>query len=420
MRIVVGVSGGIAAYKAAELVRALQDRAHTVEVAMTAHAQQFVQPLTFAALTGHKVITSMFGSEMPGSSMPGAVTSEATLDSAIEHIAVAQRCEALVVAPASANILAKFAAGIADDFLTTMYLAYRGPLILAPAMNSNMWAHQATQASVETLRRRGARIVEPGDGYLACGMTGPGRMADVQQIAAAVEEALRAQVAGRDLEGEVVLITAGPTREPLDPVRYISNRSSGRMGYALAEEALVRGARVMLVSGPVALQPPAGAELVRVETAADMHAAVMERFAGATIIIKAAAVADFRPTRREAQKLKKAAAPSAIDLEPTPDILAELGRKKGDRFVVGFVAETEKIAEEALRKLRAKNCDMVVANRVGLPGTGFDSEENEALIVTADGEATHFPRGSKRDLAAHIFDRVHQLKLAQCSDKTAP
>lgn len=408
MRIVVGVSGGIAAYKAAELVRELQERAHTVEVVMTANAQEFIRPLTFAALTGQKVITSMFGT-----SMPGASTSEATLDSAIEHIAVAQRCEALVVAPASANVLAKFAAGIADDFLTTLYLAYKGPVILAPAMNSNMWAHSATQANVETLRRRGVRLVEPGDGYLACGMTGPGRMADVQEIAAAVEEALRAQVASRDLEGEVVLITAGPTREPLDPVRYISNRSSGRMGYALAEEALARGARVILVSGPVALQPPAGAELAGVETAAEMYEAVMERFVSATIIIKAAAVADFRPSHREAQKLKKAAAPPAIEFEPTPDILAELGRRKGDRFLVGFAAETEKVGEEAVRKLKAKNCDMVVANRVGQPGTGFDSEENEALVVTAAGEATQFPRGSKRQLAAHIFDRILQTKPRQ-------
>jgi len=404
MRIVVGVSGGIAAYKAAELVRALQDRTHTVEVVMTAHAQQFVQPLTFAALTGRKVITSMFGASARESS------SEAVLDSAIEHIAVAQRCEALVVAPASANILAKFASGIADDFLTTLYLAYAGPVVLAPAMNSNMWSHPATQANIDTLRRRGARIVEPGEGYLACGMTGPGRMADVQQIAAAVDTALRAQIAVRDLEGEVVLITAGPTREPLDPVRYISNRSSGRMGYALAEEALARGARVILVSGPVALQPPAGAEIARVETAAEMYAAVMDRLTAATIIIKAAAVADFRPAHPSEQKIKKAAAPASLDLEPAPDILAALGPKKGGRFLVGFAAETEDVQEEAIRKMQAKNCDMIVANRVGEPGTGFDSQENEALILAASGEITHFPRGSKRDLAARIFDLIHQLK----------
>ncbi len=395
MRIVVGVSGGIAAYKSAELVRALQDRAHTVEVVMTAHAQEFIRPLTFAALTGKKVITEMFG----------ASSGEATLDSAIEHIAVAQRAEALVVAPASANILGKFSNGIADDFLTTLYLAYSGPVVVAPAMNSNMWAHPATQANLEKLRGRGVRVVEPGEGYLACGVTGPGRMAEVPEIVGAVERVLMASC---ELEGQTVLITAGPTREPLDPVRYLSNRSSGRMGFALAEEALARGARVILICGPTALPPPARAEVIRVETAAEMREAVLENLDPAAIIIKAAAVADFRPAHREPHKIKKAAAASALELELTPDILAELGRLKGHRFLVGFAAETGDVGEEAIRKMRAKNCDMMVGNRVG-PGSGFDTEDNEALIVTAAGEATHFPRSSKRELAAHIFDRIHQL-----------
>ena len=397
MRIVVGVSGGIAAYKAAELVRALEDRAHTVEVVMTAHAQEFVRPLTFAALTGKKVITEMFA----------AASAEATLESAIEHIAVAQRMDALVVAPASANILGKFAGGIADDFLTTLYLAYTGPVLVAPAMNVNMWTHAATQESVRKLRARGVRVVEPDDGYLACGMTGPGRLAAIEQIVAATERAL---MTGCELEGQTVLITAGPTREPLDPVRYISNRSSGRMGFALADEALARGAKVILVCGPTAIEPPARAEVIRIETAEEMRDAVLARLSEARIIIKAAAVADFRPARRESQKLKKEAVPEAIEIEPTPDILAELGRRKGDRLLVGFAAQTGNVGDEAVRKLRAKNCDMVVGNRVGVPGSGFDAEENEATVVTAAGEASHFPRGSKRELAAHIFDRIQQLR----------
>jgi phosphopantothenoylcysteine decarboxylase/phosphopantothenate--cysteine ligase len=397
MRIVVGVSGGIAAYKTAELVRALQDRAHTVEVVMTAHAQEFVRPLTFAALTGKKVITEMFSS----------ASGEATLESAIEHIAVAQRCEALVVAPASANVVAKFANGIADDFLSTLYLAYTGPVVVAPAMNSNMWDHPATQRNLETLRRRGVRVVEPGEGYLACGTIGPGRLAAIEDIVTEVDHALMRSC---ELEGKTVLITAGPTREPLDPVRYISNRSSGRMGFALAEEALARGAQVVIVCGPTALEPPARAEIVRVETAAEMHRAVLERLETANIVIMAAAVADFRPAQPEPRKMKKSAAPAAIEFVATPDILADAGRRKGDRFLVGFAAETENVGQEAVRKLRAKNCDMMVGNQVGQPGSGFEAEDNEGIIVTAAGESTEFPRASKRELAAHIFDRIQTLR----------
>ena len=403
MRIVVGVSGGIAAYKAAELVRALQQRAHTVQVVMTAHAQQFVQPLTFAALSGQKVITEMFG----------VSSGEATLESAIEHIAVAQQCEALVVAPASANILGKFANGIADDFLTTLQLAYKGPMLVAPAMNVNMWTHPATQANLARLRERGVRVVEPGEGYLACGMTGPGRMAEVEEIVAAVESELQARLAATDLAGETVLITAGPTREPLDPVRYISNRSSGRMGCALAEEALARGARVILIAGPTAVEPPAAAEVIRIESAEEMRKAVLDRLADATIVIKAAAVADFRPTRREPHKIKKASLASSITLEPTPDILAEIGRRKGHRLLVGFAAETENLRQEALRKLKSKNCDMMVANLVGRPGAGFESEDNAATLVTASGDVVDLPRSSKRELAARIFDQIRKLAAAR-------
>jgi phosphopantothenoylcysteine decarboxylase/phosphopantothenate--cysteine ligase len=400
MRIVVGVSGGIAAYKAAELVRALQERAHTVQVVMTAHAQEFVRPLTFAALTGQKVITGMFA----------PAGDEDTLASAIEHIGVAQQAEALVVAPATADILAKFAHGIADDFLTTMHLAFTGPVIVAPAMNVNMWRHPATLSNLETLRQRGVRIVEPGEGYLACGMTGPGRMAEIERIIAEVEQAL---AAGLELTGQTVLITAGPTREPLDPVRYLSNRSSGRMGLALAEEARARGARVILVLGPTALDPPVGVEVVRVETAEEMRQAVLEHLAAARIVIKAAAVADFRPARRATSKLKKTSAPSALDLEPTPDILAELGRLKGDRILVGFAAETENLREEAVRKLRSKNCDLLVANPVGRPGAGFDSETNSAVLVTAAGDTIEFPQGSKRELSARVFDLICTLQPAR-------
>ncbi len=403
MRIVVGVSGGIAAYKAAELVRALQDRAHTVEVVMTAHAQEFVRPLTFAALTGRKVIAEMFGSS----------SGEAILDSAIEHIAVAQRCEALVVAPASANILGKFANGIADDFLTTLYLAYAGPVIVAPAMNVNMWQHPATQANLVKLRERGVRVVEPGEGYLACGMTGTGRVAEVEEIAAAVELALHARISSTDLDGETVLITAGPTREPLDPVRYLSNRSSGRMGYALAEEALSRGAGVILVSGPTTLTPPARAEVVQVETAAEMRDAVFARLPDSTIVIKAAAVADFRPARRATQKLKKSAVSTALELEATPDILAEIGRRKGARLLVGFAAETDNLRDEAARKLKSKNCDLVVANLVGQQGSGFESEDNAATLVTAAGDVIEIPRCSKRELATRILDQVRKLRAAR-------
>ncbi len=403
MRIVVGVSGGIAAYKAAELVRALGDRAHTVQVVMTAHAREFVQPLTFAALTGQKVITGMFSS----------ASADATLDSAIEHIGVAQQCECLAVAPASANLLAKFANGIADDFLTTMYLAYTGPVVVAPAMNVNMWRHPATQANLLKLRERGVAVVEPEEGYLACGMTGPGRLAATEAIVAAVELALQAQVRRGELQGKTVVITAGPTREPLDPVRYLSNRSSGRMGFALAEEALARGARVILVCGPTAIEPPARAELVRIETAEEMRQAVLAHLSESDIVIKAAAVADFRPARRAPQKLKKSAAPPSLDLEQTPDILAEIGRLKGDRLLVGFAAETEDLREEAMRKLKAKNCDLIVGNLVGRPATGFDAADNEVLLVTAAGDVAQFLRRSKRQVAAGIFDQIAKLQPAR-------
>src|SRR5438309_9228481 len=283
MKIALGIAGGIAAYKAAEIVRLLQDRGIRVQVIMTRAAQEFVRPLTLAALSGEKVITGMFSAREE---------QEPNIDSAIEHIAVAQSIDALVVAPATADVLAKFAQGIANDFLTTLYLASTVPVVVAPAMNVNMWEHPATQQNLEGLRKRGVRIVEPGSGYLACGMTGPGRLAENEAVVAAVMEALGAS---QDLAGETVLITAGPTREKIDPVRYLTNRSSGRMGYALAEAALRRGARVLLVSGPVALKPPSAAELTSVETAEEMRTAVMKLLPESTVVIKTAAVADYRP-----------------------------------------------------------------------------------------------------------------------------
>lgn len=398
MNVVLGVGGGIAAYKSAELARLLIQQGHSVQVVMTAGGQEFVRPLTFAALTGRKVITGLFASAEP----------EATLSSAIEHIAVARENDLLVVAPATADLLAKFAHGLADDFLTTMYLAFTGPVILAPAMNTNMWQHPATEANLEALRRRGHRIVDPGEGELACGMVGAGRLAEPEQIASAVAAEIGRR---RDLDGETVLVTAGPTQEPLDPVRYISNRSSGKMGYALAEAASARGARVILISGPVHLAPPRGCTVIGVHTAREMRDKVFENLQSASIIIKAAAVADFHLAKVPAQKMKKTAARLSLELDPTPDILAELGRKKGDRLLIGFAAETENLQQETRRKLEAKNCDMVVGNLVGGEEVGFESDQNEALLALRTGELVPVPRASKREVADRIFDEILKLRL---------
>src|SRR6184192_3956593 len=308
MRVALGVGGGIAAYKAAEIVRLLQDRGIRVQVVMTQAAQQFLRPLTFAALSGEKVITDMFAA--------GDEKAEPNIDSAIEHIAVAQSVDALLIVPATADLLAKFAQGIANDFLTTLYLATIAPVVVAPAMNVNMWQHPATQANLEILRRRGVRVVEPGEGYLACGMTGPGRLADNEAIVAALMEALGAS---QDLAGETVLITAGPTREKIDPVRYLTNRSSGRMGYALAEAALRRGARVLLVTGPTALKPPSAAEVTAVESASQMLDAVLRLLPEASIVIKAAAVGDYTIINPADQKVKRTG-PMTLELSPTADI----------------------------------------------------------------------------------------------------
>jgi phosphopantothenoylcysteine decarboxylase/phosphopantothenate--cysteine ligase len=398
MNVILGVGGGIAAYKSAELARLLIQQGHAVQVVMTAGAQEFVRPLTFAALTGRKVITGLFASGEP----------EATLSSAIEHIGVAQENDLLVVAPATADLLARFAHGLADDFLTTMYLAFTGPVVLAPAMNTNMWLHAATQSNLETLRRRGHRIVDPEEGELACGMVGPGRLAGPEQIALAVKAEIGRR---RDLDGETVLITAGPTQEPLDPVRYISNRSSGKMGYAMAETAAARGAKVILISGPVHLAPPRGCTVIGVHTVAEMRDKVFENLQPSSIIIKAAAVADFHLSKVPAQKMKKTAARLSLELDPTPDILAELGRKKGDRLLIGFAAETENLQQETRRKLEAKNCDMVVGNLVGGADVGFEADDNEALLALRTGELIAVPRASKREVAERIFDEIMKLRL---------
>jgi len=392
MKILLGVGGGIAAYKAAELARLLMQQDHTVQVAMTRAACEFVQPLTFAALTGRKVLTDPFD-----------------IDSAIEHVTVAQEHEVFVIAPATADLMGKLAHGLADDFVSTTYLAFTGTVVIAPAMNVNMWQHPATQANLEILARRGHIIVEPGSGYLACGMTGPGRLADPEQIADAV---LRAAHRRHDLDGETVLVTAGPTQEALDPVRYITNRSSGKMGYALAEAAANRGARVILISGPVHLAPPRGVEVIGVHTAIEMRTQVMEHLAEAGIVIKAAAVADFHLSKVPDQKVKKTAARVSLELDPTPDILAELGRKKGNYLLIGFAAETQNLQQESRRKLETKNCDMVVGNLVGGSETGFESDENEVVLALRTGETIALPRATKRAIADRIFDEALKLRLA--------
>src|SRR4051794_13538241 len=334
MKIALGVCGGIAAYKAAEITRLLQDRGIRVQVVMTTSAQEFLRPLTFAALSGEKVITGMFNRNA------GA---EPNIDSAIEHIAVAQSIDALLVVPATADVLAKFAQGIANDFLTTLCLATTAPVVVAPAMNVNMWEHPATQQNLEILRKRGVSIVEPGSGYLACGMTGPGRLAENEAVVAAVMQALGCS---QDLAGDTVLITAGPTREKIDPVRYLTNRSSGRMGYALAEAALRRGARVLLVTGPTSLKPPSAAEMVGVESAKQMLDAVLRLLPEASIVIKTAAVADYNISDPAGQKIKGGGKIS-LDLKPAPHHLSENLRDQKNPMVIGFAAETENVIENA-------------------------------------------------------------------------
>jgi len=403
-KVTLGVTGGIAAYKAAELVRALQQHSLDVHVVMTRAAEEFVRPLTFAALTGHKVITSMW-------------QTDAYEGGSIEHISEAESTNLLLVAPATAHTLAKFAHGLADDFLSTLYLATTAPVIVAPAMNVNMWNHAATKANLATLSQKGVEIIAPGSGYLACGMTGSGRLAEIDEIVLAVLARIQRldENSPRDLIGETVLVTAGGTREPIDPVRYIGNRSSGRMGYALAAAARSRGAKVILISAPTALAASAGCERIDVTTASEMHAAVLAHLPQATMVIKAAAVSDFRPVCAATQKLKRNG-PLTLSLEPTEDIAQSVAahRNPGTLLIV-FAAETasdtQELTRNAREKLERKGADAIVANDVSQPGLGFDSEQNAATFITATREVA-FPAQSKSDLAQHILDEVTKIRAA--------
>jgi len=402
MKIALGVTGGVAAYKAAELVRRLQQEKLDVQVVMTRAAQEFIAPLTFAAITGQKVITDMFRAGDAG---------PANVESAIEHIAVAQRIDLLLVAPATADILGKFAHGIAEDFLTTLYLATKAPVVVAPAMNVNMWGHAATRNNVSALRASGVHVVEPDEGYLACGMTGAGRLAATETIAKKVCEVLGLR---RDLEGQTVLVSAGPTCEDIDPVRFLTNRSSGKMGYALAEAAHRRGARVILVSGPTDRKIPEGVDWVPVRSAEEMRRAVIDRARESNIAVLAAAVADYRPAAMEKKKIKRGEASFTLGLEPTPDILAELGRERaqsnGRRVLVGFAAETESVAENARQKLARKGADIIVANDVTQEGAGFDTDTNIVTLFIHDGREIPLPKMNKLVVANHILDHVLEIQ----------
>ncbi len=408
--VTVGVCGGVAAYKAAELVRELQQRGADVHVVMTRAAEEFVRPLTFSSLTGHRTITSMWSGWGEDSSPTGLAAEPASgLDEQgqIEHISEAQGAQALVIAPATAHVLAKMAHGLADDFLSTMILATTAPVIVAPAMNVNMWNHAATQANVRLLRERGVIFVEPDSGYLACGMTGAGRLASVEAIAQAVMDALAGVVheSKQDLAGETILVTAGGTREAIDPVRFLGNRSSGKMGYAIAEAARRRGAQVVLVSAPTALDPPAGCAFVPVTSAEEMRTAVMEHMAQATVVVGAAAVADFRMATVSAEKLRRKGA-LHLDLEPTEDIVREVVDARGaGTLVIAFAAEMDADIARAREKLRVKGADAIVLNDVSRAGIGFDAERNAAVFVTAE-RAVEIPEMLKRDVAEQILDEV--------------
>jgi phosphopantothenoylcysteine decarboxylase/phosphopantothenate--cysteine ligase len=399
--IALGVSGGIGAYKAVEVCRGLQQRGHDVVAVMTRSAARFVGPVTFEAITRRPVITSQW--------RPG-------MNADIEHIAIADQIALLLVAPCTANVIGKCANGIADDFLSTLYLATKAPVLLAPSMNTNMLAHAAVQRNLDTLVARGVRFVEPGDGYLACGWVGKGRLAEPADIVAAAERVL----AGADtktLAGKQLLVTAGPTYEDIDAVRYVGNRSSGRMGFALAEEARRRGAQVILVAGPTQLEPPSVGDVVRVRSAAEMHEAVMRAAAGADVVIMAAAVADYAPAQRAGDKLAKTDAPLTLTLERTKDILADLGAMRdalggSAPVLVGFAAETGDVVGRARAKRARKNVDLIVANDVSRRDRGFDAPTNEVTLITADSEEV-VPLQAKDRVAARILDRVEALLSAR-------
>ena len=399
-RILLAVTGGIAAYKAPELVRDLQRAGHEVRCAMSRSATRFVAPLSLQVLTGATVRQDLFDPSEEGE---------------IDHIRLADWADLIIVAPATAHILGRMSHGLADDLVSSVLLATRAPILVAPAMNVNMWGHPATQVNVEALRERGIRFVGPGVGELACGWEGEGRMAESEEIVAEVR-----RLFGSDsLAGETVLITAGGTAEPIDAVRSLTNRSSGKMGFALAEEAAYRGARVCLVAGTTALPTPGGVERVDVETAMEMREAVLSRLEAATVVIKAAAVADFRPETRQEQKIKKASLASqdgiTLRLITNPDILAEVCAQKGDRFVVGFAAESEDVIESALRKIKEKGCDLLVANDISRTDAGFNVDTNSVHLLTPEGEIEEIPLSSKREIAGQVLDRVQKLRNEKSS-----
>jgi phosphopantothenoylcysteine decarboxylase / phosphopantothenate---cysteine ligase len=404
MLVALGVTGGIGAYKAVEVARGLQKRGHEVVAIMTASATKFVGPVTFEAITRRRVITDQFE--------PGA-------NSEIEHIALASTIDLLLVAPATANILGKFANGLADDFLSTLYTATRAPVLVAPAMNTNMFAHEAVKRNLDTLAARGVRFVEPGEGYLACGWIGKGRLAEPDEIVAAAEAILKPASDSRGraadtstLRGRRVLVTAGPTLEDVDPVRFIGNRSSGRMGFAIAAEAAKRGAEVTLVAGPTSVEPPRVAEVVKVRSAAEMHRAVIDRADRSDVVVMAAAVADYTPVDRAPQKVHKDDDTITLVLKRTPDILGELGRRRlasgRGPVLVGFAAETERVEEQGAAKRKKKHVDLIVANDVARSDAGFDVDTNAVTIVSEQGSET-LPLLPKSQVASEILDRVEQL-----------
>jgi phosphopantothenoylcysteine decarboxylase/phosphopantothenate--cysteine ligase len=401
MKVLLGVTGCIGAYKAAEILRGLQRRDVQVRVMMTRRATEFVRPLTFEALSGQEVIVDMF--DRPNYA-------------AIEHISVAREADLLLIAPATANSIAKFAHGVADDFLSTVYLSNTNPVLIAPAMNVEMWNHKATQANIEILRERGVMFVAPGVGYQACGEVGMGRLAEPEEIVVRALEILESRIPDLkpgDLAGEHVMITAGPTVEDLDPVRFITNRSSGKMGYAMAEAARDRGARVTLISGPVNLPAPENIETVRVRSTREMFDAVMSRIQDVTVFIGSAAVADFRPARLSEQKIKKEGRKTiTLELEATEDIIAAVGLapNRDRRIVTGFAAESQSLLEYADRKLREKGLDLIVANDITRADAGFNVETNAATILKRDGSRVELPLQSKRALADRTLDEIARLR----------
>jgi phosphopantothenoylcysteine decarboxylase / phosphopantothenate---cysteine ligase len=397
MKVLLGVTGCIAAYKSAELLRLLQKQGYEVLVVMTENAQKFITPLTLATLSQNRVVTHMYAEE----------DTRFESKSAIEHIQAAHSADALLVAPATANTLAKFANGIADDFLSTLYLATTSPVIIAPAMNVNMWHHPAVQENVRKLQSQGITIIEPEEGYLAEGIVGKGRLASLDSI---VDLVRRLTHDNKDFVNEIVLVTAGPTHEDIDPIRYITNRSSGKMGYQLAYASQMRGARTILVSGPTHLDPPGNVEFIPVRSALEMREKVLHYFAQSTIVVKAAAVADFKAREIASQKIKKNGTVRCLELVPTPDILSSLGKQKQNRILVGFAAETENVLDNARKKLKRKNLDLLVVNDVTQQGAGFDFDTNVVTILTRDGKELHLGKKLKLAIAHEILDQIIALK----------